>query len=46
MGDCSTFSVPVGIPVFGVAFTASNQLVIGGGGGPGRSGVQNKLVTY
>ncbi|KAI7855953.1 WD40-repeat-containing domain protein [Circinella umbellata] len=46
MSDCSTFSVPVGIPVFDVAFTASNQLVIGGGGGPGRSGVQNKLISY
>ncbi|KAI9496466.1 quinon protein alcohol dehydrogenase-like superfamily [Zychaea mexicana] len=43
---CSTFAVPVGIPVYGVTFTPTNQLLIGGGGGPGRSGVQNKLVSY
>ncbi|KAI9253856.1 WD40-repeat-containing domain protein [Phascolomyces articulosus] len=43
---CSTFAVPVGIPVFDVTFTASNQLIIGGGGGPGRSGIPNKLVSY
>ncbi|KAG1308542.1 hypothetical protein G6F64_005962 [Rhizopus arrhizus] len=29
-----------------LAFTADNQLVLGGGGGAGRSGVKNKLCCY
>ena len=40
----SSFSVSVDFPVFSLAFTADNQLVLGGGGGAGRSGVKNKLV--
>lgn len=43
--NCPTFSVPVGIPVYGIAFTLSNQLLLGGGGGGGRTGVKNKLVS-
>jgi prolactin regulatory element-binding protein len=43
--SCSTYKVSVGIPVFGLGFTSSNQLIIGGGGGAGRSGVKNKLVN-
>jgi prolactin regulatory element-binding protein len=43
--SCPTFKVSVGIPVFGLGFTSSNQLIVGGGGGPGRSGVKNKLVS-
>lgn len=42
---CPTFQVSVGIPIFGLAFTSNNQLIVGGGGGAGRSGVKNKLVT-
>lgn len=42
--SCPTFKVSVGIPVFGLGFTSDNQLVLGGGGGAGRSGVKNKLV--
>ncbi|KAG2231068.1 hypothetical protein INT48_001729 [Thamnidium elegans] len=44
--SCSTFKVSVGIPIFGLAFTSSNQLIMGGGGGAGRSGVKNKLSSY
>lgn len=44
--SCPTFKVSVGIPVFGLGFTGSNQLIIGGGGGAGRSGVKNKLCSY
>lgn len=43
---CPTFAVPVGIPVYGLAFTSSNQLLLGGGGGAGRTGVKNKLVKF
>lgn len=41
---CSSFKVPIGFPIFGLAFTSNGQLVVGGGGGAGRSGVKNKLV--
>ncbi|KAJ8663652.1 hypothetical protein O0I10_000900 [Lichtheimia ornata] len=44
--QCPTYAVPVGFPVFGLAFTTTNQLLVGGGGGAGRSGIQNKLVSY
>ncbi|KAI8888490.1 hypothetical protein K501DRAFT_291621 [Backusella circina FSU 941] len=44
--SCPTFKVSVGIPVFGLGFTSSNQLIVGGGGGPGRSGVKNKLSSF
>ncbi|KAI9473034.1 quinon protein alcohol dehydrogenase-like superfamily [Coemansia mojavensis] len=36
----------VGFPVACIGITPSNQVVLGGGGGPGRSGVQNKLAVY
>lgn len=41
---CPSYAVPVGIPVYGLAFTSDNQLIVAGGGGAGRSGVANKLV--
>lgn len=44
--SCSTFKATVGIPIFGLAFTSTNQLIMGGGGGAGRSGVKNKLVSF
>ncbi|KAI9275107.1 WD40-repeat-containing domain protein [Helicostylum pulchrum] len=44
--SCSTFKATVGIPIFGLAFTSSKQLVMGGGGGAGRSGVKNRLSSY
>lgn len=43
--QCPTYAVPVGFPVFGLAFTTTNQLLVGGGGGAGRSGIQNKLAS-
>ncbi|RCH82378.1 hypothetical protein CU097_005289 [Rhizopus azygosporus] len=43
---CSSFKVPIGFPIFGLAFTSNGQLVVGGGGGAGRSGVKNKLSLY
>ncbi|KAI7865622.1 quinon protein alcohol dehydrogenase-like superfamily [Spinellus fusiger] len=46
MIDCPTFTVTIGIPVFGVGFTSRNQLVVGGGGGESRSGVKNRLICY
>lgn len=44
--SCPTFQVSVGVPIFGLGFTSLNQLIMGGGGGAGRSGVKNKLVKY
>ncbi|CEP16695.1 hypothetical protein [Parasitella parasitica] len=44
--SCPTFKVSVGFPVFGLGFTADNQLILGGGGGASRSGVKNKMVSY
>ncbi|RUS32573.1 quinon protein alcohol dehydrogenase-like superfamily [Jimgerdemannia flammicorona] len=46
MGKPHHFLVNVDLPVFCLAFTPDNKLVVGGGGGPGRSGVNNKLVLY
>ncbi|KAI8376356.1 quinon protein alcohol dehydrogenase-like superfamily [Radiomyces spectabilis] len=43
---CPSFSVSVGIPVFGLGFTQKNQLVVAGGGGAGRSGIKNKVSSY
>ncbi|KAI9365817.1 WD40-repeat-containing domain protein [Pilaira anomala] len=43
---CPSFSVSVGIPIFGLGFTSTNQLIMGGGGGAGRSGVKNKLSSF
>lgn len=44
--SCPSFKVSIGYPIFGLAFTAENQLILGGGGGAGRSGVKNKLSSY
>ncbi|KAL5527611.1 hypothetical protein ACEPAG_6412 [Sanghuangporus baumii] len=33
-------------PVYSAAFVADNKLVLGGGGGSGRSGIKNKLRLY
>jgi len=41
-----TFAANVGIPIFALGFTATDQLVVGGGGGSGRTGVTNKITTY
>jgi hypothetical protein len=41
----TTFTANVGIPVFALGFTAKNELVVGGGGGSGRTGVKNKIVS-
>ncbi|KAG0187031.1 hypothetical protein DFQ28_006950 [Apophysomyces sp. BC1034] len=43
---CPNFSVPVGIPIFGLGFISSNRLIVGGGGGAGRNGVKNRLISY
>ncbi|KAJ2162483.1 hypothetical protein GGF46_000614 [Coemansia sp. RSA 552] len=39
-------SLDAGFPIAAIAVTAANKIVLGGGGGPGRSGVQNKLAIY
>ncbi|KAG2206872.1 hypothetical protein INT47_007629 [Mucor saturninus] len=44
--SCPTFKVTIGVPIFGLAFTSSNQLILGGGGGNTRSGVKNKLSSF
>ncbi|KAI9318405.1 quinon protein alcohol dehydrogenase-like superfamily [Dichotomocladium elegans] len=44
--ECPTYTSEVNFPVFGLGFTSSNQLLVCGGGGAGRSGVRNKLVSY
>ncbi|KAJ2336204.1 hypothetical protein GGI00_000965 [Coemansia sp. RSA 2681] len=36
----------VGFPISCIGITLSNEVVLGGGGGPGRSGVKNKLAVY
>ncbi|KAJ2250572.1 hypothetical protein GGH97_000630 [Coemansia sp. RSA 475] len=40
------YTVNVGFPVGCIGVTHENKIVLGGGGGPGRSGVQNKLSIY
>lgn len=40
-----TTSVPMGFPVFTVAFTpVGNSLLVGGGGGATKAGVKNTVV--
>ncbi|CAO3616053.1 unnamed protein product [Cunninghamella blakesleeana] len=46
LAPCPSFKVSVGIPIFGLGFTKTNQLILCGGGGAGRSGVKNKLCSY
>ncbi|KAJ2001410.1 hypothetical protein GGI04_003749 [Coemansia thaxteri] len=36
----------VGFPISCIGVTVNNEVVLGGGGGPGRSGVKNKLAVY
>ncbi|CEP11647.1 hypothetical protein [Parasitella parasitica] len=36
----------VEFPVYGLDFTADDILLVGGGGGPNRSGVKNNLVSF
>ncbi|KAJ2509382.1 hypothetical protein GGI11_005906 [Coemansia sp. RSA 2049] len=36
----------VGFPIACIGVTQSNEIVLGGGGGSGRSGVRNKLAVY
>lgn len=40
----TTFTANVGIPIFALGFTAKDELIVGGGGGSGRTGVTNKVV--
>ncbi|KAG0234428.1 hypothetical protein BGW42_006638 [Actinomortierella wolfii] len=40
------FSHSMGIPIYCVGFTHDDNLIIGGGGGPGNSGVKNKIAIY
>lgn len=40
------FSCDVQRPVFCLGFVDPDKLVVGGGGGSGRSGVKNRLVVY
>ncbi|KAJ2453365.1 hypothetical protein EV183_002320 [Coemansia sp. RSA 2336] len=46
MAKLERYTSKVGFPVACIGVTSSNQVMLGGGGGPGRSGVQNKLVVY
>ncbi|KAJ2701345.1 hypothetical protein H4218_001505 [Coemansia sp. IMI 209128] len=36
----------VGFPISCIGITLGNEVVLGGGGGPGGSGIQNKLAIY
>lgn len=45
-GKFKTSIQEVGFPVACLGVTLSNQIVVGGGGGTGRSGVKNKLAVY
>ncbi|ORX68033.1 WD40 repeat-like protein [Linderina pennispora] len=40
------FTCDIGFPVGCIGVTSSNEVVLGGGGGPGGSGVKNKLSVY
>ncbi|KAF9976386.1 hypothetical protein BGZ73_008664 [Actinomortierella ambigua] len=40
------FSHSMGIPIYCVGFTHDDNLIIGGGGGAGNSGVKNKIAIY
>ncbi|KAF9113531.1 hypothetical protein BGX27_001341 [Mortierella sp. AM989] len=42
----TNFSHTVGIPIFCAQFTHDDNLILAGGGGAGRSGVQNKIIIY
>ncbi|KAG9285335.1 hypothetical protein G9A89_010810 [Geosiphon pyriformis] len=46
MPKLEKFFWDVGFPVYCAGFNASGELLIGGGGGAGRTGVKNKLVLY
>ncbi|KAJ1920761.1 dihydrolipoamide dehydrogenase precursor [Mycoemilia scoparia] len=39
-------SYSAGFPVFCLGITANNDIIIGGGGGPGSSGVKNQLTIH
>ncbi|KAJ1940346.1 hypothetical protein FBU59_003839 [Linderina macrospora] len=40
------FTCDIDFPVSCIGVTSSNEVVLGGGGGPGGSGVKNKLTVY
>ncbi|KAJ1884738.1 hypothetical protein LPJ66_010461 [Kickxella alabastrina] len=40
------FTSEVGFPIGCIGITQNNEVVLGGGGGAGRSGVKNKLAVY
>lgn len=40
----STHPLPA-FPVYSCAFVASDQMVVGGGGGAAKTGIKNKLVS-
>ncbi|KAJ2822901.1 hypothetical protein IWW50_004021, partial [Coemansia erecta] len=40
------YTVDVGFPVACIGLTQTNEVVLGGGGGASRSGVQNKLAAF
>ncbi|KAJ2847895.1 hypothetical protein IWW36_003617 [Coemansia brasiliensis] len=46
MAKLERYTSKVGFPVACIGITPSNDVMLGGGGGPGRSGVQNKLAIY
>lgn len=45
MSDKDYATIDVGYPVFTTKFLSDERLVIGGGGGEGKNGVKNKIVS-
>lgn len=45
MSHPQTIKKRVDFPVYGLAFTANDILIAGGGGGANRSGVKNNLAS-
>ncbi|CAG8528893.1 3303_t:CDS:10 [Paraglomus occultum] len=46
MPKAEHFTAGTEFPVYCTAFSPAGELLVGGGGGPSRSGVQNKLALY
>ncbi|PVZ97027.1 hypothetical protein BB558_007040 [Smittium angustum] len=42
--EISRIATNIGFPISCIAITENDEIIIGGGGGPGRSGVKNKII--
>ncbi|GAA93784.1 uncharacterized protein L969DRAFT_92296 [Mixia osmundae IAM 14324] len=40
----SHYAISVGVPIYSLAFTGKETVVLGGGGGSSKSGIKNKLI--